>query len=178
MHDYSPTLLPTTHNYTAHLGKLPAVGTWIAIDHYPLPQCALRPLFDPDTPHRLITARIHTIVPTQARVNRAIVAYYLNTHRHVESGGSYPVGIRYLGDSAIYLTNGHHRLIARKLTGKTHTGLWVYFADCTLEQAATPTRSPIPIHALADGLNVGFDTGPFDTIQRHLPWTYHTEAAA
>lgn len=67
------------------------------------------------------------IIPTQPDVSLRGVAYYLGKQRHTRPGGLTPRGLRFAGDPAVYLIDGHHRLVASRLRGRQR--MWLELVD-------------------------------------------------
>lgn len=80
-----------------------------------------------DLPRRLLneycarqhTVPIHLIIPTQNTVQEGLVRHYLATGSNRDEDDNLPMGMRFVGDERIYLTDGHHRLVAAKRRGDT-----------------------------------------------------------
>ena len=52
---------------------------------------------------------LKNIIPTQEEVNQALVDWYTSSGYQCDLDGHAPYAVRFLGDTQVYLTNGHHR---------------------------------------------------------------------
>lgn len=86
--------------------------------------------------HRTETVAIERIVPTQRGVNRWTVWEYETTNpTRRDARNNLPFGIRFAGSATIYLTDGHHRLMADRIRHRRQFALDVQDYTCTFEQA-------------------------------------------
>ncbi len=58
------------------------------------------------------------IVPTEPEYDLWIRWQYIESGRLVDAKGHLPYGLRFAGDDAVYLVDGHHRLMAERYRGR------------------------------------------------------------
>lgn len=103
-----------------------AFNSEMNIPYFPLSEVLPSIQLLPPTDFCVRRISLSRIIPTQDRINIAILNHYRQRVRMTDSEGCLPFGVRFANCPMVYLTNGHHRWRVCAERGRGYLRLLVF----------------------------------------------------